>query len=404
MNWTDLIDNAPDRENPERPWSVGHTGEQVRNRFGMDEALDVIEGLGAEAILVVNLRDALVGLRTVEEAAFHAAGLVAYATAEVGADLPEGMPDYPAIRALNGRAEPWDVRYLQIGNEWWLYREDGNRLLPQNGPVDPEVKALLFETLDATIAAIRAVDPDIEIILDGMTSDVTDEIRGRVRRPRRLPRSPPVPPVEARYHRAGQRLRRRDRRDVRPLRVDVGPRQPRRDVVRLGGPAPGGRGRPRPPAGPRAEPDPHYRLPGRHDRVELERLVRRRRRRPRRRAGDAPRPRPRLDELPLRDDAARRRPRARHAVDARRVELADRRGRLPRTGRCLPPALARLDPAPQRPPRERARGRHLRRAPDLRPAVQDGERDPAQAGRRPRRPRRHADGRHRLRPPYPPAL
>ena len=181
MNWTDMIDNAPDRAKAERPSSVGHTGETVTNRFGMDEALDLLEDIGSETILVVNLRDPLVGKRTVEDAALHMAGLVAYANAEVGAALPEGMPDYPAIRQQNGRAEPWDVRYVQLGNEWFLLRDaNGQILFPTSGAVRPETKELLFEVLDAYLTAIHAVDPDIEVIIDGIIDDVTDEVRGRL--------------------------------------------------------------------------------------------------------------------------------------------------------------------------------------------------------------------------------
>ena len=66
MNWTDMIDNAPDRGQAARPASVGHTGESVTNRFGMDEALNLAEEIESEMILVVNLLDGLSGKRTVE--------------------------------------------------------------------------------------------------------------------------------------------------------------------------------------------------------------------------------------------------------------------------------------------------------------------------------------------------
>ena len=181
MNWTDMIDNAPDREQAARPASVGHTGESVTNRFGMDEALNLAEEIESEMILVVNLLDGLSGKRTVEEAALHEAGLIAYATAPLGADLPEGMPDYPALRAQNGRAEPWNVRYAQIGNEWFLFRDaNGRPLLPFGNSVDPDVEERLYQVLDATIAAIHAVDPDIEIILDGMNDWFVDGVRERL--------------------------------------------------------------------------------------------------------------------------------------------------------------------------------------------------------------------------------
>ena len=178
-NWTDMISNAPDRDDPERPVSTSY-GDPVTNDFGMDEALTLIEGLGAETILVTNLGDAMFERKTVEEAALHAAGLVAYANAEVGADLPEGMPDYPAIRAQNGRQASWGVRYVQIGNETWLFRDaNGNPLLPETRPVDPVVKARYFAALRAYIDAIKAVDPDIEIIVDGHTEDTNDELQAR---------------------------------------------------------------------------------------------------------------------------------------------------------------------------------------------------------------------------------
>ena len=181
MDWTDMIDNAPGREDPARPVSIGRTGEEVSNNFGMDEALNLFEDLGSETILVVNLLDGLNGVRTVEDAAMHAAGLVAYATAPVGAALPEGMPDWPAIRAQNGRAEPWDVRYVQVGNEWWNFLDnDGNQFLHRDRPVAPEDEARLFRALDAYIAAVEAVDPDIEVILEGMTPDIVESVRDQL--------------------------------------------------------------------------------------------------------------------------------------------------------------------------------------------------------------------------------
>ena len=129
---------------------------------------------------MTNLGDAMFERKTVEEAALHAAGLVAYANAEVGADLPEGMPDYPAIRARNGREAPWGVRYVQIGNETWLFRdENGRPLLPETRPVDPVVKARYFAAIRAYVDAIRAVDPDIEIIVDGHTEDTNAELQAR---------------------------------------------------------------------------------------------------------------------------------------------------------------------------------------------------------------------------------
>jgi alpha-N-arabinofuranosidase len=181
MDWTEMIDNAPGRAEPMRPVSTGHTGERVTNRVGMDEGLSLIEAVGAETILVLNLGDAILGEKPVRDAALHAAGLVAYANAEVGADLPEGMPDWPAVRAQNGRAEPWDVRYIQVGNETWIFRdEDGTVLHPYGGTsVSAEARDRYFDVLDAYITLIEAVDPDAEIIVDGATQDLVEGYRAR---------------------------------------------------------------------------------------------------------------------------------------------------------------------------------------------------------------------------------
>ena len=181
MDWTDMIDHAPGRAEAGRPASVGHRGGTVTNRFGMDEGLDAIEAVGAETILVVNLLDGLNGTRSVEDAALHAAGLVAYAATPVGAELPDGMPDWPALRARNGRAHPWDVRYVQIGNEWFAWQDaDGRTPFPRAGPVDPVDTERLFQALDRTIAAVHAVHPTAEIIVEGMVGEVTDQVRARL--------------------------------------------------------------------------------------------------------------------------------------------------------------------------------------------------------------------------------
>ena len=183
MDWTDMIDAAPGRAAGEgRPTSVGHGGDRVTNAFGYDEALRLAERLGAEMILVVNLGDALLDRKSVDEAACHAAGLVAYANAEVGQPLPEGMPDWPALRARNGHPEPYDVRYFEIGNEVWLFEhpDSAGRLFPRRGDVAPEAKDAYFRAVGAYADAMRAVDPDIEIVVDGDAEGLTQDVRERL--------------------------------------------------------------------------------------------------------------------------------------------------------------------------------------------------------------------------------
>ncbi len=172
-DWRDMIDRAPGRDGP-RPATKGHQGHSVTNRFGHDEFLALCEELGSEAILVLNFGDALLRRKPAAEAARDAAGLVAYANAPVGAKLPAGMPDWPAVRAANGRAKPYAARYVQIGNETWFF-------LPQmkkKGEKDAE--AFYVECLEAYVAAVQAVDPKAEVLVDAASERIADLIRERL--------------------------------------------------------------------------------------------------------------------------------------------------------------------------------------------------------------------------------
>lgn len=160
MDWRDMVDNVPDRA-ADRPVSTGHKGHKVTNNFGYDEFLQLCEHLGTEAIVVVNFRDALLKEKSLEEAAAHAASLVAYCNAPVGAKLPEGMYDWPALRARNGRTKPYKVKYFQIGNETWAFVR---KLKEMQGAAAPQFYA---RCVSAYIDAMRSVDPSIEIIVDG---------------------------------------------------------------------------------------------------------------------------------------------------------------------------------------------------------------------------------------------
>ena len=168
QDWTTMIDNVPGRT-AGRPVFVGHAGDSVTNNFGYDEACQLAEELGSEMMLVINFGDAYFGRKSIEDAAMHEAGLLAYCNAEVGATLPEGMPDWPAIRAKNGHPEPHNVKYVQIANEPWVM----DRQLKRFGTIDPELKEQYFNSLEAFIKAFKEVDPDIQIIADGNSEDLT---------------------------------------------------------------------------------------------------------------------------------------------------------------------------------------------------------------------------------------
>ena len=170
IDWTDMISNAPGRAS-DRPITTGHQGHKVSNRFGLDEYFKLSEELGWESIIVVNLLDGLAKKKPLAEAALHAAGLVAYCNAPVGTTLPRGMPDWPAIRALNGHPKPYNVSIFQLGNEWWMhrFREEAKA---GAGSEDPKIIAAWYrQCILAFVDAMRAVDPSIKLIVDGKMGD-----------------------------------------------------------------------------------------------------------------------------------------------------------------------------------------------------------------------------------------
>ena len=176
-DWTYLIDNAPGRSTPERVPVSGKQGNLVPAHFGWHEYERVAKPMGWETIAVVNLLDALARRKPLAEAARHAAGMVAYLNAPVGFPLPEGMPDWPALRARNGHPAPFGVRYIQIGNEWYIghFREAVSK--GTGGLAGAELAAWYLEVLHAYLKAIREVDSKVEIIID---VEMGDDLEKRV--------------------------------------------------------------------------------------------------------------------------------------------------------------------------------------------------------------------------------
>lgn len=173
MDWQDMIGHAPGRA-IERPISTGNQGHQVTNNFGYDEFLRLCEELSSEAILVVNLADALLKRKPLVETARHAAALTAYCNAPAGAVLPEDMQDWPAIRARNGRIKPYRVKYFQIGNETWAFMDR----IRKSGEKDPE--NFYVKCLEAYVSAIRKVDPSVRIIADAISPKIATLIHERL--------------------------------------------------------------------------------------------------------------------------------------------------------------------------------------------------------------------------------
>ena len=174
LDWTDMIDNAPGRKTVGRPISRPNRKlcTPVSNAFGYDEFLRLCEHNGSEADLVVNFRDGLMEVMPLEEAAAHAAALVAYCNAPVGHRLPEGLEEWPRLRAANGHPEPYRVKYIQIGNETWMF----NKEVMKKFPGDHEEH--WHRCLQAYIRAILAVDPSVHIIVDAFPEEVSAKIHG----------------------------------------------------------------------------------------------------------------------------------------------------------------------------------------------------------------------------------
>ncbi len=166
-DWTYLIDRAPGRAIVMREPTHGMKPQPlVTAHFGWHEYARLSDRLGWQTIAVVNLLDGLAKRKPLADAARHAAGMIAYLNAPLGAKLPEGMPDWPAIRAANGHPEPFKVRYFQIGNEWFLYHKT-TPLLKELSEAD--FVAWYTEVLRTYVTAIRAVDPTVELIIDAET-------------------------------------------------------------------------------------------------------------------------------------------------------------------------------------------------------------------------------------------
>ncbi len=87
----------------------------IEPNFGIKEIADFAEEVDSEIVYVYSL-----GRGSVQDAQ----DLVEYLNAEVGTN-PNGGIDWAAVRAQNGHAEPYNVRYFEIGNEMQQVYSDG---------------------------------------------------------------------------------------------------------------------------------------------------------------------------------------------------------------------------------------------------------------------------------------
>lgn len=134
--------------------------------FGIDEFLQFCEDRGFEPMLTNRFRwpgapGAPFGLDApdpYEKALQDAIDLVEYCNAPNDGSNPNGGIDWAAVRAANGRHEPYNVKYFEIGNEPW-------------GP-DPYGSPVVYQLDGASLYSIsfhkyvegmKAVDPTIKV-------------------------------------------------------------------------------------------------------------------------------------------------------------------------------------------------------------------------------------------------
>ncbi|MEM6334128.1 MAG: hypothetical protein AAF823_12400 [Planctomycetota bacterium] len=155
--------------------------ETPRRDFGLVEFFDACERLRSQPLIVVPTMPTWQGDWTVEQAAEFAAGVVAFANASTPDDVPERYRGWVQARIDAGRVRPAGVTYWQIGNEIWFEKRRFGRQWAEQAeeqevePADINPLAddeawfdLQLRLVDAVSRAMRAVDPDIQIITDGM--------------------------------------------------------------------------------------------------------------------------------------------------------------------------------------------------------------------------------------------
>ncbi len=175
MDWRDMVTDAHG-EGAGRPVSRKNDGASVTNNFGYDEYLRLAEELGWKTILVVNLRDGLAGLKTPAAAAEHAAALLAYC-AGTESTVPETLRKWPRLRAANGHPAPCAVEYLQIGNETFFIGGWSGEIMKQKHGDNWVTN--WADTVQAYVNAMRAVLPDVKIIVDQIPLEIPDELQRR---------------------------------------------------------------------------------------------------------------------------------------------------------------------------------------------------------------------------------
>jgi len=152
-----------------------------RRAFGLVEFFDACEAMRAAPLVVVPTKPVYAGEWTVEQAAEFAAGLVSFADGMTPGAVAERYRGWVEARMEAGRVRPGGVDFWQIGNETWVIRkrllERWQKEAEQRGVAITDVSSLADEgawyalqlrLVDAMSRAMRAADPRIRLIADGM--------------------------------------------------------------------------------------------------------------------------------------------------------------------------------------------------------------------------------------------
>ncbi len=173
VDWTDMIDLPNERA--ERPMITGNRGDKVPAYFGYDEAGALADSLGAELMLVVNFGDAYFERKSIEISVQHELGMLAYMSADKDRELPAGLNKWVTLRAENGHAAPYKVTSVQVANEPWVL---DNRISIDK-ETDEAVLAHYFKCLDAFVAKISEVFPELKIIVDANCISIAPQLKER---------------------------------------------------------------------------------------------------------------------------------------------------------------------------------------------------------------------------------
>lgn len=153
---------------------------QGESPFDLLDFLTFCENGGIEPLICVQFRGAFWRHSTLQKDSQLAAQLVAFANGDPDdATLRDDLRVWAELRVELGHPEPFDVKYWQIGNEIWVYRDAVAKTLHETEP-DLDIDGWQIHCLKTFIARMRAVDPDILLITDAMSDEFSLRLRREI--------------------------------------------------------------------------------------------------------------------------------------------------------------------------------------------------------------------------------